>query len=137
MSCLAARTLDYHLVLPVLVPLVLLVLVAAATVRRAVLLVLGHVRHVRVDALGVQGRHGPRERGRLEVRDGHVPGTGVARPLGLAASGGQLLDRLQKRERRRDDQRTKEEKEGRDRGGRRGEKGKCTPSRKGRLTYAP
>lgn len=93
---LAARTLDYHLVLPVLVPLVLFVLVATATVGRAVVLVLGHVRHVRVDALGVQGRQGPRERGRLEVRDGRVPGAGIARPFGLAAFGGQLLDRLQK-----------------------------------------
>jgi len=93
---LTARTLDYHLVLPVLVPLVLLVLVAAATVGRTVLLVLGHVRHVRVDALGVQGRQGPRERSRLEVRDGRVPGAGIARPFGLAASGGQLLDRLRR-----------------------------------------
>lgn len=45
--------LDYHLVLSVLVLLVLLVLVATATTRHAVLLVLGDVRHIGVDTLGV------------------------------------------------------------------------------------
>lgn len=93
---LVARMLDYHLILPVLVPLVLLVLVTAATVRHAVLLVLAHIRHVRVDALSVQGWQGPRERGRLEVGDGRMPGTGIARSFGLAAFGGQFLDRLQR-----------------------------------------
>lgn len=47
------RMLDYHLVLSILVLLVLFVLIATATTRRAVVLVLGNVRHVRVDALGV------------------------------------------------------------------------------------
>jgi len=47
------RMLDYHLVLSVLVLLILLVLVAAATVRRAVILVLSNICHIRVDALGV------------------------------------------------------------------------------------
>jgi len=97
---LTARTLDYHLVLPVFVPLVLLVLVATATVRRAVFLVLSNVRHVRVDTFGVQGWQGPREWGRFEVRDGRVPGAGIMRPFGLATFGGQLLDCLQKRKRR-------------------------------------
>jgi len=50
---LTIRMLDYHLVLSVLVLLILFVLVAAATVRCAVLLILGNVRHIGVDALGV------------------------------------------------------------------------------------
>lgn len=60
-----------------------------------------------------------------------MPGAGIAGPFGLAASGGQLLDRLQ-----RGSSLMNNKKEG-GRGGRRrerGEKGRCTPSRKGRVS---
>lgn len=86
--------LDDHLVLDILVPLILLVLVAVAAHRVAILRVLGHVRHVRVDAFGVQRRQGPRQRGRLEVRYGRVPGGQVFRPFRLAAPRRQFLDGL-------------------------------------------
>lgn len=86
--------LDYHFVLDVFVPLVLLVLVAVATRRDAVLRVLGHVRHVRVDAFRVQRRHRPGQRGRLEVGYGRVPRGQVSRPFRLATLRRQLLDGL-------------------------------------------
>ena len=50
------QSLDHHLVLNVLVPLVLLVLVAVTAHGDAVLGVVGNVRRERVDALRVQRR---------------------------------------------------------------------------------
>lgn len=89
----ACASLEYHLVLYVLVPLVLLVLVAVAAHGGGVLLrVLRDVRRVRVDALGVQRRKGPRQGFRLELRYGRVPRGQVSRLLRLAAARRQFLD---------------------------------------------
>lgn len=71
------ESLDHHLVLNVLVPLVLLVFVAVAAHGDAVLGVVGNVRRERVDALRVQRRQGPRERFRLELGHVRMPGRQV------------------------------------------------------------